>query len=74
MCMFIHVFILLFFILLIFVSIYFIANLCLYDVILNIKYHFEKGLMADDQKLNEQPCINKDDDYFKSHRHAQNVT
>ena len=27
---------------------------------LNIMYHFEEGLMADERKLNEQPSINKD--------------
>ena len=32
--------------------------------ILNNMYNFEKGLMADEQKLNEQPSINKDFYYY----------
>ena len=31
---------------------------------LNIMYHFEEGLMADERKLNEQPSINKDYYYY----------
>ena len=33
-------------------------------VILNIVYHFEEGLMADERKLNEQLSINKDYYYY----------
>ena len=31
---------------------------------LNIMYHFEEGLMADERKLNEQPSIDKDYYYY----------
>ena len=42
----------------------YIDNLCLYDMLLNIMYHFEEGLMADERKLNEQPSIIKDYYYY----------